>query len=154
MKNRKTSARLTYIVCLIIAVILAVLLFIAPQLFRLYLMGLRKISSVDATNRIFKAFCFCFYPCEVFAGIAIYSLLKLLGNIMKDNTFISENVKYLHILSWSCIDVALITFVGGFFYFPFFIVAAAAGFIGLMLRTVKNVMQSAVELKKDAELTI
>jgi len=80
--------------------------------------------------------------------------LKLLFNIKKDKIFISENVKYLRVISWCCFAVALITFVAGIFYIPFLLVAAAAAFVGLMLRIVKNVMQNAVEINEENELTI
>ena len=43
---------------------------------------------------------------------------------------------------------------GGVFYLPFCFIAVAAGFVGLMLRIVKNVMQSAVEIREENELTI
>jgi hypothetical protein len=40
------------------------------------------------------------------------------------------------------------------FYIPFLFVAIAAAFVGLMLRVVKNVMQNAVEISEENELTI
>ena len=55
--------------------------------------------------------------------------------------------------------MALITLVVGVLHFnpftiPFLMVAVAAGFVGLMLRVVKNVMQAAVEIREENELTI
>ena len=50
--------------------------------------------------------------------------------------------------------MALITLIGGCIYIPFMVVAVAAAFMGLMLRVVKNVMQNAVEIKAENELTI
>ena len=81
-------------------------------------------------------------------------LLKLLFNIKKGDIFITANVKYLRRISWCCFAVAAITFVGGIFYVPFGFIAIAAAFVGLMLRVVKNVMQNAVEIKTENELTI
>ena len=37
---------------------------------------------------------------------------------------------------------------------PFMFVAAAGGFTGMLLRVLKNVMQSAVELREENDLTI
>ena len=96
----------------------------------------------------------CFYPCAPLAYLTLYSLLRLLFNIRNENTFTTQNIKYLRRISWSCFGVALITLVGGIYYLPFLFVAVAAAFVGLLLRVVKNVMQSAAELKNENELTI
>ena len=88
------------------------------------------------------------------AYIALYSLLKLLFNIKKDRIFISQNVTYLRIISWCCFAVAVVTLVGGIHYIPYLVIAVAAAFVGLMLRVVKNVMQNAVEINQENELTI
>ncbi|MBQ6708146.1 MAG: DUF2975 domain-containing protein [Clostridia bacterium] len=90
----------------------------------------------------------------VFAYITLYSLLRLLFNIKKDGIFIPPNTQYLRRISWCCFAVAVITFIGGLFYIPFLFISVAAAFVGLMLRVVKNVMQSAVEIKAENELTI
>ena len=84
----------------------------------------------------------------------VISLLRLLFNIKKDEIFINANVKYLRLISWCCFVVAIITFVGGVFYVPFLLIAVAAAFVGLMLRIVKNIMQNAVEINEENELTI
>ena len=99
-------------------------------------------------------FCACFYPCAVFAYLTLYSLLRLLFHIKKDEIFISANVQYLRCISWCCFAVAAITLIGGVFYIPFSVVAVAAAFVGLMLRVVKNVMENAVAIKEENELTI
>ncbi len=101
-----------------------------------------------------KVFGFCFYPSGVFALVILFSLLKLLSNIKDEKVFIPQNVKCLRTVSWCCFAVASITFVGGFFYMPFMFVAAAGGFTGMLLRVLKNVMQSAVELREESDLTI
>ncbi|MBQ8360064.1 MAG: DUF2975 domain-containing protein [Oscillospiraceae bacterium] len=107
-----------------------------------------------AMQDMLTLFSACFYPCAVFAYVTLYSLIKLLLNIQKDATFIMPNVKYLRRISWCCFAVAVITLIGGVFYIPFLFVAVAAAFVGLMLRVVKNVMESAVEIKAENELTI
>ena len=51
-------------------------------------------------------------------------------------------------------EMAVITLVCGMQYIPYLFIAVAAAFVGLMLRVVKNVMENAVELKAENELTI
>ena len=51
-------------------------------------------------------------------------------------------------------DLAFILLVSGFYYILFVIGAVAAGFFGLILRVVKNVIEQAVILKNENDFTI
>ncbi len=155
MWNRKKSVKLSIIVCFVFLVILTAGLFLGPWAVIKWFVAYRGWSvELPAIKAILSIFCACYYPCSVFAYITLYSLLKLLFNIKKDEIFINQNVKYLRRISWCCFAVAFITLVGGIFYIPFSCIAIAAAFVGLMLRVVKNVMQNAVEIKAENELTI
>lgn len=155
MWNRKRSVKLSIAVCIIFAVVLTVALFLGPWAAKTWF-NVYRGWTVDgpAIKDTLPLFCACFYPCAVFGYVALYSLLKLLFNIKADKIFITQNVKYLRLIAWCCFAVAFITFVSGILYLPFLTVAVAAAFVGLMLRVVKNVMQSAVEIKAENELTI
>lgn len=89
----------------------------------------------------------------VVALVALLCLDRLLRNIQKSQVFISENVVLLRRISWCCFGVALILLVS--YYYLFFMVAGvAAAFIGLILRVVKNVIEEAIALKNENDLTI
>lgn len=155
MWNKDKSLLLSIVVCFIFAAILTAGLFLGPWAVSLWFSAYRGFNpELSAMKHLLTLFVYCFYPCAVFAYITLYSLIKLLFNIKKQKIFINQNVKYLRRISWCCFAVALITLIGGLFYIPFFFIAIAAAFIGLMLRIVKNVMQSAVEIKAENELTI
>lgn len=96
----------------------------------------------------------CFYPSAALGLTALASLVFLLKNIMENEMFCRENVRLLWVISNCCFIVAVITFTGGFFWLPFFVLSAAAGFMGLIIRVVKNVMQKAVEIREENDLTI
>jgi hypothetical protein len=155
MWNAKKSTTLSIIVCFIFVIILTVGLFLGPWFIKTWFTVYRGWSeNSEAMQNMLTLFKWCFYPSSIFAHITLYSLLKLLFNIKRQEIFIQKNVTYLRVISWCCFAVALITFVGGCFYLPFFVVSVAAAFVGLMLRVVKNVMQNAVEIKAENELTI
>lgn len=94
------------------------------------------------------------YFCLPFAFILLLALRHLLKNILRSKVFIYENVKLLRILSWCCVAVALITVISGYFYLPFYIIGTAAGFFALILRVIKNIFCTAIEIKNENELTI
>lgn len=155
MWNSKQSAMLSIVVsCIVVAAVTAGVLF-GPWFVTTWFTVYRGWSKTSpGMERMLNIFSWCYYPCAVFAYVTLYSLIRLLFNIRNGNTFIRRNVTYLRCISWCCYAVAGITLVGGVFYLPFLVVAVAAGFVGLMLRVVKNVMQSAVEIREENELTI
>ena len=155
MVKNKTSVKISVGVCISLSVILFILVIFGNSVFELYMTAYRGFSATgEALTMIKKTFGFCFYPSAVFAAVILYSLLKLLFNIKNEKIFITQNVKYLRTVSWCCFAIAIITLIGGFFYMPFIFVTAAGGFTGMLLRVLKNVMQSAVELREENDLTI
>ena len=155
MWNRRRSVTLSIVVCVVLAAVLLILAIFGPFIFKLYMTAYRGFRpDGQAMHDLSRTFALCFYPCAVFAGIILYSLLRLLFNIKRDDVFISQNVTMLRIVSWCCVAIAVITFVGAFFYMPFGFVALAGGFVGMLLRVLKNVMQSAVTLREENDLTI
>ena len=155
MLNRKNSVTLSLVVCYVICAVLTIGLFLGPWAVKMWFCVYRGWNGqsvpMEQMLTLFKA---CFYPCAVIAYVTLYSLIRLLLNIKRDEIFIKENVQYLRRISWCCFVVALITGVGGLQYLPFLFVTIAAAFIGLMLRVVKNVVDSAIKIKTENELTI
>ncbi|NLJ76650.1 MAG: DUF2975 domain-containing protein [Peptococcaceae bacterium] len=88
------------------------------------------------------------------AAYLLYSLLKLLRGIESGQVFTIQNVEYLRRISWSCFAGAGIALASQFYYYPWFFVAVAAAFMGLIVRVVKNVVAQAVELKNEADYTV
>ena len=155
MWNRDRSTGLSVAVCFVVVAILTVGLFCGPAVARWWFEVYRGWSAEsDGMRRMMTLFCACFYPCAGFAYMTLYSLIRLLRNIKRGDVFIQANVRYLRRISWCCFAVAGITLVGGCIYIPFLFVAVAAAFVGLMLRVVKNLMQNAVEIQAENELTI
>ena len=85
---------------------------------------------------------------------AVWLLYELLFNVKKKHIFIDENVKYLRILSKLCFYVGCISAVAMFQYLGFLFVSIAAFFIGLMVRVVRNIIQEAIEIKEENDMTV
>lgn len=155
MLNSRASTKLSIFVCYFLGVILVTLAVFGPWIFELYLTSYRGfVPDGAALEHIMLTTFVCFYPCAVLSAIILFALLKMLNNIKKGMTFIKQNIICLSVVSWCCFIIATITFVGGFFYMPIAAVAAAGVFVGILLRVLKNVMQSAVELREESDLTI
>ena len=94
------------------------------------------------------------YASGVPAAVVLFCLHRLLRNISEEEVFIQENVRSLRIMSWCLIAAALVYLVGSLFDWYLVVFAAAAAFVGLILRVVKNVFAQAVELKNENDFTI
>lgn len=88
------------------------------------------------------------------AFISLLCLNRLLSNIRQDMVFIDENVRLIRIVSWCCFIVSAVYFVFCFYYAMGVILAILMGFIGLILRVVKNVIAQAIEIKDENDLTV
>jgi len=99
-----------------------------------------------------------FYACCPAGWTAIVSLLKLLHNIRKGKVFTRRNVKLLRLLSWCFVFVALTSVLS--YFIPMLqgglqmLMFVPAGFLAVILRVVKNVMEQATIMREEQELTI
>lgn len=136
------SIIISYAACGIVGLCIIAAMFLVPS----FLVNYYKEQRGDIL--------LCFYPCSVLGLAALASLVFLLKNIMAGEIFCRPNVRLLWIISNCCFTVAVITLAGGFFWLPYFAIAAAAGFMGLILRIVKNVMQKGTEIREENDLTV
>lgn len=146
--NAEKSVTLSVIVTVIISVIFVCLIFTASPVFRWF----SEITERSVSS--YKTLVAVFYLCCLPAAAALTLLMKLLLNIRSGHIFIHGNVALLRYLSWCCFLVVPITAVGGFYYISLFVITAAAAFIGLILRVLKNIMAAATEIKGENDLTV
>ena len=82
-------------------------------------------------------------------------LVKLLLLIRKHLVFTEKAVSCLRTISWCCFIETGLCLITARVYFPAHYTAAfVAGFLGLVLRVVKNVIEEAVALKAENDFTI
>ena len=82
-------------------------------------------------------------------------LVKLLLLVRRHLVFTDKAVSCLRTISWCCFIEAGLFVVNGVLFFGIDLVLAfVAGFLGLVLRVVKNVIEEAVALKAENDFTI
>ena len=88
-------------------------------------------------------------------GVADGYLVKLLLLVRRHLVFTEKAVACLRTISWCCFIEAALCLITARIYFPAHYAAAfVAGFLGLVLRVVKNVIEEAVALKAENDFTI
>ena len=115
MKAHTKSARLTLCITFFILIAVAAAAATLPWLTDWYI---RKTGRKEELRTVIMTVC---YICLPAALAALYSLIRLLKNILDGEIFIQGNVLHLRLLSWYCGAVSLITLAAGYFYLPFYL---------------------------------
>ncbi len=147
--NDDKSLLLTRVCVWLSAAALVLLCVSAPWLFSWFI---QKRLILPPQSRDY--FLVTTYTVAVPAAVALYMMNRLLANIRKEEVFTEKNTRYLRGMSWCCLAAGLIFLVSSFYYLPFFALCAAAVFMALILRVIKNVFAQAEEIKKENDYTI
>lgn len=147
--NDDKSLLLTRVCVWLSAVALVLLCVSAPWLFSWFI---QKRLILPPQSRDY--FLVTTYTVAVPAAVTLYMMNRLLANIRKEEVFTEKNTRYLRGMSWCCLAAGLIFLVSSFYYLPFFALCAAAVFMALILRVIKNVFAQAEEIKKENDYTI
>jgi hypothetical protein len=87
--------------------------------------------------------------------VLLFTLDRLLCDIRHGSVFTRQNVVRLRVISWACFAVSILLLcTGNFISFVLILIGVAAGFFGLILRVVKNVIAAAVQIKNENDFTI
>ena len=151
MKSSDRSIKTSLFVTYFVAAVLALITLSFPWILKAYFSAFR---GIDLPKKVFWALIISFYVSVPFAYLALYQLRKMLLRIRNNNPFCMENVKSLRLISYACLVVAVVCLVGCFQYAPLIFITIAAGFIGVILKAVKNVMEKAVEMREENDLTV
>jgi hypothetical protein len=97
------------------------------------------------------------YACLVCGIAAVIITLLLLGDIRRGEVFTATNVRRLRLISYCGYAITLACVVGLIVANPwllFAFIGLVAGFMSLLMRVIKNVIDTARLLKEDADFTI
>ncbi len=111
-------------------------------------------DTISGDDPVRFEFTVAVYIVLTFGIILIFTLFRLLNNISKKVIFVNQNTRYLRRISWCCFFIAAILFVLGIWVTRSVLVAFVAGFMGLILRILKNVFEEAVSIREENDYTI
>ncbi len=94
------------------------------------------------------------YLCSIPAYGALWCLYRLLRNIERERVFTAENVLLLRRVSWCCAGAAIVCLLASPVWYSMVLLAAAAAFMGLIVRVVKNVFVRAIGMKDELDYTV
>ena len=129
-----------------------VFLDIRCQWFWGWISGSGILGTVNGTDKYL--FLGCLFGCSIPAYVLLYSMHILLKRVQQGSVFTPENVRLLGIVSLCCFLAALLCLASSWRFPVLLVVTVAAGFVGLIVRIVKNVFQQALRMKDELDFTV
>lgn len=148
MKTKLNTTRLTLWSNRLVALVIFVLLFALPALLDWYC-TVRTLSGLERT--VLTA---AFYVCVIPVGLALWQMDGLLRKLLAGKVFLEENVRRIRIVQWCCFSVSLICVPASLVYYPLCFLVVIMGFLSLVVAVVCRVMDEAVTIREENDLTI
>ena len=148
MKERLNSTHITLWANRLIAFVLLLLIFCLPRLMDWYC----SVRVLDYSQRL--AITVAFYCCAGIVLFALWQMEKLLQKLLVKEVFLIENVNRLRKIRWCCAGVSLVCLPAAFFYYPLLFMVIIMGFLCLVICVVCRVLDEAVSLREENDLTI
>ena len=148
MKGKINTTALAFWASRCIALILAALAVALPKILDWY-SHVRALSSSERT-----AITVAFYICAVIVAFALWQMEQLLKNLLKKQVFLTENVNRVRRIRWCCAGVSLVCLPAALLYYPLIFMVIVMGFLCLVISVVCRVLDEAVTLREENDLTI
>lgn len=148
MKKTPIFVYVTLWVNRVIAVAIAVLPFLLPAILEWYA-GFRYLTIPER-----RTVAICFICCAVVIFWALWNMDTMLRSIIAGDVFVRRNVRALRHVQWCCAVVAVLCLVATFAYLPLVFLTVIMGFLFLTICVVGGVMDAAVTLREENDLTI
>ena len=95
-----------------------------------------------------------FYLLMVSGALCCVALIAVLKRVQRELVFTEKTVALIRLLSWGCMLIGAICLGVVYYFHMAYLLTLAAGFLGLCLRVVKNVLETATEIKNENDLTV
>lgn len=148
MTNKPSATRLAMLANRINMALVVLCLPALPFLLRWYC-TLRPLP-----HHSYLAIMIGFYCCSVFVLLALWTMEKLLKNILREAVFIRDNVRFIRRVQYCCGMISLICLPAAIFYAPLWFMVIIMTFLFLVIWVVAQVMDAAVAIREENDLTI
>ena len=123
-------------------------IFILPPLLEFFC-AYRGMAQED-----FYAILIAYYCCVPLLITAAHHTERLLQCIRSGEVFVPKNARRIRAIRWCTGGIATVTFPAALFYPPLLFVVVIMVFVMLMVSVMEKVMEAAIELREENDLTI
>ncbi|MBR2751501.1 MAG: DUF2975 domain-containing protein [Lachnospiraceae bacterium] len=111
-------------------------------------------SFLDNSECRFSIFLTCFYLSTAITYPILYCVVRLLLNLKKNIVFDKKNTTYMNAISLLCLLIALICFVSASACATLALISLVGVFVGLIVQCVRLVMDKAIDMRAELDLTV
>lgn len=148
MKTKLNTTPLALWVSRFVALVVIVFLFAMPSVLDWY----STVRSLSKTE--YYAIAIAFYACSVPVLLSLWHMDALLRSLLAGEVFLAVNVRRIRIVQWCCFAIALICLPAACIYYPLCFMVVIMGFLSLVITVLCRVMDEAVFLREENDLTI
>lgn len=148
MKDKSITTRIALYATRLVAISVVVVGVFLSKIIDWY-EGFRMMTDLDRA-----VVSVCYYLAAAAILYALFNMDRLLTSILAGLVFIRKNVRRIRRIQWCCAAVAMITAVAAFAYMPLIFAAAIMCFLTLTVCVVTKVMDAAVTIREENDLTV
>ena len=116
--------------------------------------GAARALNIIPEKPAFAIFMGIYYICIGFAIVILVGVWKLLKNLSADEVFFRKNTKLLDIITLGCAGIAVFCFLCGLILPSIVFIGFVGLFMGLIVQCVKVLMDKAIDIREENDLTI
>lgn len=134
----------------LVTALVALLIAILPRLLRWY----AGLLGYDLPDGDLLGIWLSYIGSAAVILVALWNMEKLMKSILAGQVFVRENVRRVRRVQLCCGIVALVCLAATVFALPMVLLAAIMGFLCLTVSVLANVLDAAVALQEENDLTI
>ena len=115
---------------------------------------LSQFSFLDSERVRFHVFLTCFYLSTGLTYPIIFGVVALVRNLKKDKIFDKANTRLMSVVSICCFLICLVCFVGACACYALAAISLIGLFVGLIVQCVRLVMDKAIDMRTELDLTV
>lgn len=131
-----------------IVLILAVLIFFLPAILDWYAQY-RELTQVERT-----AILAAYYCCVLVVAAAMWNIDRALTDVLDGRVFTRKNVLRIRRVAWCSGGVSLICVPAACAYYPLVFMVIVMAFLCLMVGVLSSIMDAAVTIREENDLTV
>ncbi len=116
--------------------------------------GAVRAMNIIPEKPAFGIFMAIYFICIGFAMVILVGVWKLLKNLGKNEVFVRNNTKLLDVITIGCAGITVFCFICGLIVPSTVFIGFVGLFMGLIVQCVKVLMDKAIDIREELDLTI
>ena len=113
-----------------------------------------SLTFLSSESVRFHVFLTCFYLSTALTYPILFGVVSLLKNLKKEKIFDKANTRLMSLVSICCFLICVVCFVGTCACYALAVISLIGLFVGLIVQCVRLVMDKAIDMRTELDLTV